>query len=50
MTKQEALQACGQMYKDIDLGNGLFVGTINPQMVEYAINALRNELAEGKEE
>jgi len=41
MTKEKALEAWEQMYSEIDEENWLFVGTINPQMVEWAIKALR---------
>jgi hypothetical protein len=41
MTKEEALKAWEKMYSEIDKENHLFVGTINPQMVEWAIKALR---------
>ena len=40
MTREEALKAWEQMYSEIDKDNWLFVGTINPQMVEWAIKAL----------
>lgn len=41
MSKEEALKAWEQMYSEIDKENWLFVGTINPQMVEWAIKALK---------
>lgn len=41
MTKEEALKAFEQMLSEIDKDNWLFVGTINPQMVEWAIKALK---------
>ena len=41
MSKEEALKAWEQMYSEIDKDNWLFVGTINPQMVEWAIKALK---------
>ena len=40
MTQGEALKAFEEMYGEIDKENWLFVGTINPQMVEHAIKAL----------
>ena len=43
MTKEEALKAWEKMYFEIDKENYLFVGTINPEMVEWAIKALRGE-------
>jgi len=41
MSKEEALKAFEQMLSEIDKDNWLFVGTINPQMVEWAIKALK---------
>ena len=40
MTNKEALKAWKKLYSEIDKENWLFVGTINPQMVELAIKAL----------
>ena len=40
MTQEEALKAFEEMYSEIDKENWLFVGTINPQMVEHAIQVL----------
>ena len=40
MTQEEALKALEEMYGEIDKENWLFIGTINPQMVEHAIKAL----------
>ena len=42
MTDKEALKAWKKLYSEIDKENWLFVGTINPQMVELAIKALEN--------
>lgn len=42
MTNKEALKAWGKFYDEIDKENGLFVGTINPEMVSLAIKALEN--------
>lgn len=43
MTNKEALQAWEKLYSEIDKENWLFVGTINPQMVELAIKALDSQ-------
>jgi hypothetical protein len=40
MTNKEALKAWEKMYAEIDKENWLFVGTINPEMVDLAIKAL----------
>ena len=40
MTKEEAINAWKCMRSEIDNENWLFVGTINPQMVDMAIEAL----------
>ena len=40
MTRENALEALKQMYQDIDKNNWLFVGTINPEMIMWAIRAL----------
>lgn len=40
MTIEEALKAFEEMYGEIDKENWLFIGTINPKMVEHAIQAL----------
>lgn len=40
MSREEALEAWRQMYSEINKDNWLFVGTINPQMVVWAIKAL----------
>lgn len=40
MTNKEALKAWKKLYSEIDKEDWLFVGTINPQMVELAIKAL----------
>ena len=40
MDKETALQAWKQMRSEIDSDNWLFVGTINPEMVDRAIEAL----------
>ena len=46
MTKAKALEAWEKMLKEIDKDNWLFVGTINPQMVEIVIEAIKKELEE----
>lgn len=43
MTKEQALKAWEQMYEEIDKENWLYVGVLNPQMVEWAIKALKGE-------
>ena len=40
MTKEKALEAFKRLYEDIDKDNWLFVGTINPEMIQVAINAI----------
>lgn len=40
MTKVTALDAWKRMLTEIDEENWLFVGTINPEMVKWAIKAL----------
>ena len=40
MTEEKALEACKNLYNDIDKDNHLFVGTINPEMIKIAINAI----------
>lgn len=42
MTREEAQQAWEKMRSEIDKENWLFVGTINPQMVDIAIEALQD--------
>lgn len=46
MTKTEALESWKKLLEEIDKDNWLFVGTINPQMVEIAIESLKKELGE----
>ena len=46
MTKVEALEAWEKMLEEIDKDNWLFIGTINPQMVEIAISSLQKDLGE----
>ena len=46
MDKETALQAWKQMRSEIDPDNWLFVGTINPEMVDRAIEALETVIKE----
>ena len=48
MTKEKALEAWTKLRSEIDEDNHLFVGTINPEMVDYAIEALRREKNDAK--
>ena len=41
MTNKKALESFEKLLKDIELDNHLFVGTINPEFIEAAIEALR---------
>lgn len=41
MKKEVALDAFKRLYEDIDKDNHLFVGTINPEMIKVAINAIK---------
>ena len=49
MDKETALQAWKQMRSEIDSDNWLFVGTINPEMVDRAIEALEKVIKEEAE-
>ena len=40
MTKEKALEAFKNLYEDIDKDNHLFVGTIDPEMIQVAIDAI----------
>ena len=40
MNNEKALQAWEKMRNEIDSENWLFIGTINPEMVDCAIEAL----------
>lgn len=40
MTNEKALEAFENLYKDIDKDNHLFVGTINPEMIQIAIDSI----------
>lgn len=46
MIREEALEAWEKMLSEIDEDNWLFVGTINPKMVEIAIEAIKKEVDE----
>ena len=48
LTKQQALNALKRMRSDVDEENWLFVGTINPKMIDYAIEALENDIERGE--
>lgn len=50
MTNKEALKAWEKFYAEIDKENWLFVGTINPEMVILAIEALKKEAADNGNE
>ena len=45
MTEEEALEAFKNLYNDIDKDNHLFVGTINPEIIMAAIEALEYKIA-----
>lgn len=45
MTDEKALEALVSLYNDIDKDNHLFVGTINPEMIIAAIDALKQKIA-----
>ena len=40
MTLEKALEGFRSLYEDIDKENWLFVGTINPDMIKIAIDAI----------
>ena len=44
MTKEVALDAFKRLYEDIDKDNHLFVGTINPEMIKIAIDAIEQTM------
>lgn len=44
MTKEKALEAFRQLLEDIDKDNWLFVGTINPEMIKVAIDAIEQAI------
>jgi hypothetical protein len=45
MTEEKALEMLISLYNDIDKDNHLFVGTINPEMIIAAIDALEQKIA-----
>lgn len=45
MTEEKALEAFENLYNDIDKDNHLFVGTINPEMIKVAIEALKYKIS-----
>lgn len=45
MTEEKALEAFKNLYNDIDKDNHLFVGTINPEIIMTAIEALEYKIA-----
>ena len=42
MTIDKALDAFKRLYSDIDKDNHLFIGTINPDMIEVAIRVIEH--------
>ena len=44
MTEEKALEGFKNLYNDIDKDNHLFVGTINPEMIRVAIEALEYKI------
>lgn len=44
MTEEKAIEAFKNLYNDIDKDNHLFVGTINPEMIRVAIEALEYKI------
>ena len=44
MTDEHALSELKRMYDDIDKDNHLFVGTIPPEMIAIAIEALEDKI------
>ena len=50
MTKQKALEAWKKMYQEIDKDDWLFVGTINPEMVRIAIDAIEESIDEATDQ
>lgn len=45
MTREEAIEAFRNLLNDIDKDNHLFVGTINPELLNMAIEALKAQLS-----
>ena len=48
MTLEKALEGFKELHKDIDKDNWLFVGTINPEMVQIAIDAIDYKIKKGE--
>lgn len=44
LTEEDALDAFKRLYDDIDKNNWLFVGTINPEMIRIAIEAISEKI------
>ena len=44
MSKEHALKELKRMYDDIDKDNHLFIGTIPPEMIAVAIEALEAQI------
>lgn len=44
MSKEHALKELKRMHDDIDKDNHLFVGTIQPEMIAVAIEALETQI------
>lgn len=44
MSKEHALKELKRMYDDIDKDNHLFIGTIPPEMIAVAIEALESQI------
>ena len=44
MSKEYALKELKRMYDDIDKDNHLFIGTIPPEMIAVAIEALETQI------
>lgn len=49
MTKDEVIQTLKCMRSEIDNENWLFVGTINPQIVDMAIESLQTDIVRCKD-
>lgn len=50
MTNERALKGFRNMLNDLKRDNGLFVGTINPEMIEVAIRAIEYRIEESEDE
>lgn len=48
MTLEKALEGFKELLKDIDKDNWLFVGTMNPEMVQIAIDAIDYKIKKGE--